>query len=83
MSRLTWYTYATVIISGMIPIGVGAQNISSCLFVGDSITLHAPYPAIGWYGSWGMAAYADAIMAALPTPEPTTMGLFLAGSLVF
>ena len=26
------------------------------LFVGNSITYHAPKPAIGWNGSWGMAA---------------------------
>lgn len=26
------------------------------LFVGNSITRHAPKPVIGWYGDWGMAA---------------------------
>lgn len=26
------------------------------LFVGNSITKHAPKPSIGWYGDWGMAA---------------------------
>ncbi len=26
------------------------------LFLGNSITLHAPSPTIGWYNNWGMAA---------------------------
>ena len=30
--------------------------VSSILFIGNSITLHAPKAAIGWNGSWGMAA---------------------------
>lgn len=32
------------------------ESALNVLFVGNSITLHAPKPAIGWYGNWGMAA---------------------------
>lgn len=28
------------------------------LFIGNSITRHAPAPRLGWYGDWGMAASA-------------------------
>ena len=26
------------------------------MFIGNSVTLHAPLESIGWYGNWGMAA---------------------------
>ena len=34
----------------------GRQFIRTVLFVGDSITQHAPAPELGWDGNWGMAA---------------------------
>lgn len=32
------------------------KNVKRILFVGNSITRHAPAPELGWYGDWGMAA---------------------------
>lgn len=32
------------------------DNALKVIFVGNSITLHAPKPEIGWEGNWGMAA---------------------------
>jgi hypothetical protein len=36
--------------------GCGGSNPTDLVVVGNSITLHGPAPAIGWYGDWGMAA---------------------------
>jgi len=42
---------------GMFCVGPAlAREFQRVLFLGNSITLHGPAPAIGWTGNWGMAA---------------------------
>ena len=46
------------------------------MFVGNSITKHAPKPEIGWYGNWGMAAsskekdYVHLVMTEIQKTKP-------------
>lgn len=39
-----------------VDIVIKKNNALKVLFVGNSITRHAPKPTIGWHGDWGMAA---------------------------
>lgn len=57
------------------------------LFLGNSVTLHAPKPEIGWYGSWGMAAscrekdYVHRIMTAMRETRPNAAFCIAQGSI--
>lgn len=54
---------------------------NNILFVGNSLTLHAPAPEIGWMGNWGMAAsaeskdYAHVFAAKFPDARQTELNL--------
>jgi len=57
------------------------RSFDNILFIGNSLTLHAPAPEIGWTGHWGMAAsaqtkdYAHVFTAKFPGARQTEVNL--------
>lgn len=57
------------------------RDVNRILFIGNSITLHAPSAALGWSGSWGMAAsaattdYAHRLSARFPRAQHVEMNV--------
>jgi len=57
------------------------RPFENILFIGNSLTLHAPAPEIGWTGNWGMAAseaskdYAHVFAGKFPGARQTELNL--------
>ena len=43
-------------LAAFLPVLLHSAPVRHILFIGDSITHHAPAPHLGWSGDWGMAA---------------------------
>ena len=56
MNHILFSLVLVGVISSLASADEANRMIKKCLFIGDSITLHAPNEKLGWKGNWGMAA---------------------------